>query len=226
MNLTKDTYEYILNFADDREIIIMLSMNKKFAQKLEDDAFFQKVLDRKYPHLIKFKKDGETWKHLYLRMIKYIALLNEKFGIPYLNLEDYDPEHFYEWYNKSQYILYEALKVLLESGGNYEVLEILLEKFIEKYKDDKTTNIKTSLDDMLINAVQSGDLKKVTILLEKGANDYEMLLIEAAFADHLNIVKFVIEQFYKRGLVSADAIQRAFDSANDEGVKNYLAEFL
>ncbi len=226
MNLTKDTYEYILNFADDREIINMLRVNKKFAQKLSDDNFFKKVLDRKYPHLVKFKKERETWKHLYLRMIKYIALLNEKFEIPYLNVEDYDPEQFYKSFNKTQYILYQALTVLLESSGNYEVLEMLLDRFIEKYKDGKKLDVKKSLDELLIHAVQSGDLKTVTILLEKGADDYEMLLIESAFADHLNIVKFVMEQFFKRGLVSRDSVQQAFESANDEGVKAYLAEFL
>ncbi len=225
MNLTKDTYEYILNFADDREIINMLRVNKKFAQKLEDDAFFKKVLDRKYPHLVKFKKERETWKHLYLRMIKYIALLNEKFDIPYLDVEDYNPEEFYNTYSKSQYILYEVLKRLLENGGNYEVLERLLDRFMEKYKNSKI-NVKKSLDDLLSNAVQSGDLKTVTILLEKGADDYEILLIESAFADHLNIVKFIMEQFFKRGLVSRDSVQQAFDSSNDEGVKAYLAEFL
>ena len=226
MNLTKDTYEYILNFADDKEIISMLMVNKKFAQKLGDDNFFKKVLERKYPNLVKFKKENETWKHLYLRMIKYIALLNEKFDIPYLNLVDYDPTEFYNEYNNTQYIIYEALKQLSENGGNHEVLEMLLDRFIEKYKDSKLINVKMSLDDFIINAVQSGDLKTVTILLEKGADNYEMLLIEAAFSDHLNIVKFVMEQFYKRGLVSQDSVQQAFESANDEVIKNYLAEFL
>ncbi len=225
MNLTKDTYEYILNFADDREIINMLRVNKKFAQKLEDDTFFKKVLDRKYPHLTKFKKENETWKHLYLRMIKYIALLNEKFDIPYLNVEDYDPIDFYFRNQRSPDILYYAVKKLLQEGGNYKVLELLLDKFIEKYKDNKNISVSKSLNDLMMGAIETEDLKTITILLEKGADDYELLLIESAFADSLNIVKFVIEQLYKSGLISKDSIQQAFESANDEVIKNYLSEF-
>jgi hypothetical protein len=37
MNLTKDTYEYLVGFADDRDIINMLSVNKKF----NDGEFFK-----------------------------------------------------------------------------------------------------------------------------------------------------------------------------------------
>ena len=204
----------------------MLMMNKKFAQKLEDDNFFHKLMDRKYPLLVKFKKEGETWKHLYLRMIKYIALINEKFGIPYLGVEDYDPSEFYNMYSNQDHVIYNALRILLEKGGNYKVLEKLLDIFIEKYKNDRKINMKKSFNDFLSTAVESGDLKTITILLEKGADDYETLLIESAFADHLNIVKFVMEQFYKRGQVSKDAVQQAFDSTNDEAVKTYLQEFL
>ena len=39
MNLTKDTYEYLLNFAEDRDIINMLSVNKKF----RDEEFFERI---------------------------------------------------------------------------------------------------------------------------------------------------------------------------------------
>jgi hypothetical protein len=42
MQFNKDVYEYLLNFADDRTIINMLSVNKKF----NDPIFFEKLLKR------------------------------------------------------------------------------------------------------------------------------------------------------------------------------------
>ena len=77
MNLTKDTYEYLLNFADDRDIINMLSVNKKF----NDEKLFEKIMRKKYPELIREKKKGESWKSLFVRMVYYMSLLQEKYGI-------------------------------------------------------------------------------------------------------------------------------------------------
>lgn len=76
MNLTKDTYEYLLNFANDREIIIMLSLNKKF----NDEKLFEKVMRQRYPRLIKYRKSGETWKGLCKNGLLYFE---NKRTIPY-----------------------------------------------------------------------------------------------------------------------------------------------
>ena len=55
--LDKDTYEYLTNFADDRTILNMLAVNRKY----NDDNFFRRVLQRKYPTLLDFKKKNETY---------------------------------------------------------------------------------------------------------------------------------------------------------------------
>ena len=68
--LNKDVYEYLTNFADDKTILNMLSVNTKFS----DDSFFKRVFERKYPLLMKFKKD-ETWRQFFIKMIYYIAKL-------------------------------------------------------------------------------------------------------------------------------------------------------
>ncbi len=91
MNLTKDTYEYLANFADDKDIVNMLSVNKKF----NDPIFFERIFKRKYPLLVKFKNENETWKHFYLNMIKHIAMLQEKYHIPYIPHPDFNPVEFY-----------------------------------------------------------------------------------------------------------------------------------
>ena len=67
----------------------MLSTNKIF----NDPIFFQELVSRKYPSLLPFKKEGENWKHFYLRIVKYTAKLEEEFGYT-LSLSD-DPEVFY-----------------------------------------------------------------------------------------------------------------------------------
>ena len=47
--LPTDVYEYLANFADDRTILNMLSVNKKF----NDEKFFKRVIQRKYPLLLR-----------------------------------------------------------------------------------------------------------------------------------------------------------------------------
>ena len=76
-----DVYEYITNFADDRTIIDMLSVNKKF----NGEVYFRRILRRKYPLLLNFQKRGETDKRLFIRMTYYIANLGD---IPYIPFRD------------------------------------------------------------------------------------------------------------------------------------------
>ena len=92
MNITKDVYEHLMNFADDKDIVNMLSVNRKFS----DPIFFQNVLRKRYPLLIPFKQRWESWRHFYLRMITYIAKLQEEFGIPYIHDPGFNPENFYK----------------------------------------------------------------------------------------------------------------------------------
>ena len=80
MNLPADVYEYLANHADDKTILNMLSVNKKF----NDNIFFERIMTRKYPLLIQFKNDGETLKQFYVRMVHYLSKLEEEFGIPYI----------------------------------------------------------------------------------------------------------------------------------------------
>ena len=58
MNLTKDAYLEIAKAADDKTIVKMLSVNRKF----HDDEFFKLVFEQRYPLLVKFKKDKQLWK--------------------------------------------------------------------------------------------------------------------------------------------------------------------
>ena len=226
MNLTKDTYEYILNFADDREIVNMLLVNKKFAQKLNDDNFFRKLMERKYPLLIEFRRENETWKNLYLRMVKYISLLQDEYGIPYLNVANYNPVVFYQFGQNYPHLLDSAIRIILTKGGDSRILSILLDKFINKYSRNPNIDIKNSLNSFIYNVVESKNLENVKVLLEKGADDYTILLIKAVYANNFEIVKFVMENFYKRGLISEKTMLEALYDSYNANIRNYLTNFI
>ena len=88
--ISKDVYLEIARVADDRTILKMLSVNKRF----NSSSFFQEVISRKYPSLFQFKKNDEDWKHFYLRIVKYTAKLREEFE--YILPLDQDPEILYK----------------------------------------------------------------------------------------------------------------------------------
>ena len=72
---------------DDRAILTMLSRNKDY----ENELFFQTIMTKRYPLLIKFKRQLETWKNFYLRMIHAISRLKEDKGFPYIPHPNFDP---------------------------------------------------------------------------------------------------------------------------------------
>ena len=119
----KDIYEYIVNLAEDRDVINMLSVNKKF----NDDLYFKKILEKRYPLLIKFKLEDETYKHLYLRMVKYMAKLWEEYKIPYIPAKSFDPEFSYRTSKRHINIYSHILTYALEAE-NKKLIEYFLEK--------------------------------------------------------------------------------------------------
>jgi hypothetical protein len=225
MNLTKDTYEYILNFADDKEIINMLLVNKKFAGKLNDEGFFKQLVEKRYPLLVEFKNEHESWKHFYLRMIKYIYLLKEKYGIPYLRIEHYNPEQFYNKHdaNAGILILYRAIKLILENGKHSDILEELLDRFIKEAGGEAGISVRLSLNDFF-NNIEADDLRNVIILINKGADDFDTLLSTATFFGHFDIIRFVLENF--RDKIADISITEAIETSNDEIIKEYIRTFL
>ena len=97
MEIPKDLYLYLINFADDKTILNMLSVNKKY----NNDIFFKTIIERRYPYLINFKRD-ETWKSFYLRLIHYISKLEEKYNYIVDSEIIIDPETIYTLYEKHQ----------------------------------------------------------------------------------------------------------------------------
>ena len=177
----KDIYEYIVNLAEDRDVINMLSVNKKF----NDDSYFKKILEKRYPLLLQFKSKYETYRQFYLGMVKYMAKLWEEYDIPYIPAKDFDPRFFYKIakhylniYNLSLQYALEAedenlIEYFVEKGGeitagtyhylgrhgSVDILKFLLSKFPPSY---------IWLQETLIIAEKNGNLPVAEFLLNGG----------------------------------------------------------
>jgi len=198
MNIPKDLYEYLAGFADDKTIVKMLSVNKKF----NDPVFFQRIFNRKYPLLIKFKKDSQNWKDFYLSMVKYISKLEEEFGIPYIPTKYYNPKDFYNGY-KGRKDIYDYAMRNAAYGGHIEIVKLMIEKDA------------TDFDYAMISATTGGHEKIVKLMIEKGATDFNNSLIKAVEGGNIEIVKLLIE-----GATDLDyPLVSAADAGNIEIVK-------
>ena len=172
MNLTKDTYEYLLNFAEDRDIINMLSVNKKF----RNEEFFERIMKRKYPDLIQYKNENETWKSFFIRIVFYVSLLKEKYKVDYFpGLDLFDV--FHGAFNPLYIISSSAAKV-----GNLKVL-----KFLNINPQSKFYIY------VLRTATRDGQLSVVKYLLSQDPNNAINVGSVAATSGRLDIIKYLID---------------------------------
>ena len=118
----KDIYSYIVNLAEDRDVINMLSVNRKFS----DDLYFKKVLEKRYPLLLRFKSPYETYKKFYLKMVKYMSKLWEEYKIPYIAAKFFNPESRY----KQAAVLHIYTVTLMDVAevGDIKLAEYLIDK--------------------------------------------------------------------------------------------------
>ena len=92
MRVSKDIYEYIVEFVDIGSIINMLSVNKKFYH----ENILIRIINKRFPELDRFKKE-ENWRNFFVKMLYYIKKLDE-IEIPYFPYRKYDPSLFYKKY--------------------------------------------------------------------------------------------------------------------------------
>ena len=180
MKLTKDVYEYLLNFADDRDVLNMLSVNKKF----RDEEFFQRFMKRRYLELVKYKYENETWKKFFIKMIYYIAKLQEEFEISYKYIKT-NPEIFYKKHHKEEDI-YSYAMVL--TGNNPDINTEDLIDFI-KLMVNKGANVNNAVG--IAVSRNRFDIAK-NFHIEKGAEFYIARYI-AAKEGNINGLKFIFE---------------------------------
>ena len=111
MSLPRDVYLYLMNFADDRTILNMLSVNKQF----NDPKFFKRILENRYPVTLQFKGEHQSWKDYYLEVIAYIDGIKSEFGYNYSNTATRSPKTYYEFMNK-RYTSYRNLYIAAREG--------------------------------------------------------------------------------------------------------------
>lgn len=204
MKISKDMYEYLADFADDKTIVNMLSVNKKF----NDPIFFERIFKRKYPLLIPFKKDSENWKQFYLKMVKYINLLKEEYDIPYIPSKRFNPYTFYKNDNRDK--IFGAFTFAVESGKK-DIIDHLINN--SRIKDSKQFYLNT----VLVLAIYNANLEMIRYIIEKGANNLNMGLMHAV-QKGLNLVKFMIDQ----GATEYNGALREAHFLGLEEIENYL----
>jgi len=175
MKIPKDLYEYLAGFADDKTIVNMLSVNKKF----NDPVFFQRIFNKKYPLLINFKRDNQTWKDFYLSMVKCIRKLEEEFSIPYIPWKNYNPRYFYYKYYKDGYNIYDCAIRYAALGGNMEIVKLMIEKGA------------TDFNFCMYGAARFGHMDILKLMIEKGTPNYSWALNRASYGGHTEIVEYL-----------------------------------
>ena len=178
MKISKDLYEYLAEFTDDKTIVKMLSVNKKF----NNSVFFQRIFNKKYPLLINFKKDNQTQKDFYLSMVKYISKLEEEFSIPYIPCKDYNPQYFYYENHKDGYNIYDCAIRYAALGGNMEIVKLMIEKGA------------TDFNETMYHTAKRGHIEIVKLMIEKGATDFNFCMYGAARFGNMDILKLMIEK--------------------------------
>jgi ankyrin repeat protein len=203
---TKDILQKIAENADDKTALRILATNKE----MNKNIYYQAVFGNRYPDLIKYREENESLKHLYLRMLETIGLVEEEFKIVY---KEGNPEkillttnnidqglvwasergklRLVKWSLKNRANIHsesdEALR-FASANGQLEVVKYLVEK---------GANIHAESDEALRLASENGHLEVVKYLVEQGANIHannDIALRYASSDGHLEVVKYLVEQ--------------------------------
>lgn len=234
MDIPKDLYEYLTNFADDRTILSMLSTNKQF----RDENFFRRVVERKYPNTIQYKEADQSWKQFYIETVYYVERIYELIGYKYSKTAGRSPKVYYDFIKASVGDINKLLrgaiiekdidfvKFLVDRGASpgewihsaattstTEILDYLIKK---------GANFRRMGDGPLLDAVTYGNYDNVKYLIEHGANihtkdDWPIYL--AARFGHLNILKYLIE---KGANVDKDKLIKVAREYGKEEIVKYL----
>ena len=204
--LDKNIYETLISSADDETVIQMLNANVNFRP---DDSFFERLMSRKYPLLTQYK--AGTWKQTYLKMIYYIAKLEEEFGIPYIPVEDFNPEKFYKGSHGN---LYDTALYYAVSVGRMDIVKLMIHK--------GASNFNWAISD----ASLGGHLDMVKFFIDKGAKNFTYALGSAARGGNLKIVKLLIHKIDNiQNHISQYYLSDAIREAEEKGYTE-IADFL
>lgn len=169
--MNKDIYMKMALEMNDRDVLSMLSVNRKF----NEPEFFKQVMYHRYPLLIKFRKEGEDWKQLYLRMVTYILKLKEEYDVSYIPAVSFNPKRVYyelklqREYNEDnpdffQSLIFEEILGYIGESGDEILIQYSIHKHNLVYKNEALGEMNILLDGI----VKGGHLA----LLQKYGKDF------------------------------------------------------
>jgi Ankyrin repeats (3 copies) len=164
---------------DDKTLLSFCKTDKYFNLKIcNDDGFWKRRMEEKYPLLIDFKEKKETWKQFYIKMTYYISKLEEEFEIPYVPTKGYNPEEFYTVHKNIKNIFGIAM-IWAAEGGHMEIVKLMIEKG------------GTSFEIAMQYAAEGGYMEIVKLMIEKGATDFDTAMKYAAEGGHMEIYNYL-----------------------------------
>ena len=196
MKLTKDIYLYLTNFVDDKTILNMLSVNKKF----NNPDFFQQVIRTKYPLLIEYKDETITWRKFYVNLIFSIFMIKEKYNIEFNG--QYNPIKFYKSW-KVMITKYPKIKDDPSVDNNLAIRRACDNGHLDvvKYLMSLPGKIDPSSENnySIIMASLNGHLEVVKYLIslpkeygiDPSANNNEAIILASKYG-HLEVVKYLM----------------------------------
>lgn len=198
----KDLDRHLAKYVDDKDVLNMI-VNKKYLE-LFDEQFFYNLLLLKYPLLIRFKKENETWKNFYIQMVYYLAKLKEEFDFPYIPAINYNPKSVYKHFKENPDMIWNGGLTFATQVGDMKLVEKMLSK--------------GALPGFgLMGAAVKGDKKLVDYFIEIGATDLASGLVKAAEYGHKDLVDYFISlgAHPKYGVIGAGL-------SRDDDMFNYI----
>ena len=242
--MNKDVYEYMLYWCDDMTIANAIMANERIYRNRE--AVYERIMKRKYLGSEKWKNEDMSWNDYFIVVSNFVAILKRRFDIPYF--DGLNPKKFYlqvrDRTDRDIQILatHEAIKAsnlnmvkLFVSrigdmtnvcGGciglairvdKLEIVKYFLENF--SFSHDGEINYLACEDYLACEAISLHRLDIFHYLLDKGANNFNLFLLEASYASNLPIVKLAINK-------GATSIHSAIDHVTDPEIEKYLRSLI
>ncbi len=176
MNITKDIYEYLFNFVDDKDVLNMLSTCKKFRR----EEFFERIVKRKYHGMI---NKNESFQDFFIKMVIYGSALKEKYDIPYF--KGTHPRELYNFATHlSMEVFHDEVMLLAIRNNNIEIVKLMINKGWKGF------------DRGLAWGSVYGNLDIVKHFIKLGAVEYMSAARTAAERGRINVVQYFVKNGY------------------------------
>ena len=148
----KDVDREILKHVDDEELLKFCSLDRKTWNEVCDDNFLRRRLNNNYPGTNQYKKDDESWKQFFLKVLYYKAKMKEKFEFEFVGGE------FKKQYELLKNHTGNILLMLSAENGETSLVKYAIKNGSKVYNY------------ALKGAAANGHLDIVKYLVERGAN--------------------------------------------------------